>query len=312
MQPTRQRLSNLLAWRAFEVAARTGTFVAASEELNVTSAAISQHVRTLEDYLGVKLFTRTAQGVVLTPEGHLVYPGVRDGFQRIAEAVHMLHHREHERIVRVTAPPSLASHWMLHRLHRFNRRHPELSVNLDASTRLVDFNAESFDVGVRYGKGHYEGLQSQLLFEEFMFPVCSPTLSGDGNESISLEALARLPLIHDTTVHFESDLPNWKTWFERQGVKGINADRGLYLSSVLAVQAAVEGRGVLLGRSVIVADELAAGRLVRPVEAAQKVDRAYYLVYREDRRDCPKVRAFCEWIIEEAMQSRAADIIVNV
>ena len=312
MPPSRQRLSNLMAWRAFEVAARTGTFAAASEELNVTSAAISQHVRTLEDYLGVKLFTRTAQGVVLTPEGHLVYPGIRDGFQRIAEAVHLLHHREHERIVRVTAPPSLATHWMLHRLHRFNHRHPHLSINLDASARLVDFHAESFDVGVRYGKGHYEGLQAELLFDEFVFPVCSPKLCRPEDGPMALETLARLPLIHDTTVHFESDLPNWKTWFERHGITGINADRGLYLSSVLAVQAAVEGRGVLLGRSVIVADDLAAGRLVRPVDVAEKVDRAYYLVYRQDRRTSPKVQAFREWIIEEALQSRAADIIVSV
>jgi LysR family transcriptional regulator, glycine cleavage system transcriptional activator len=151
----RQRLTHLQAWVAFEAAARTGTFAGAAEELSVTPAAVSQHIRTLEDYLGVRLFVRGAQGVSPTPEAQLVFPGIRDGLQKIADTVHSLHHRELDRIVRVSAPPSFASRWLLPRLHRFSREHESLSINLDATPRLVDFFSENVDVSIRYGKGNY-------------------------------------------------------------------------------------------------------------------------------------------------------------
>lgn len=309
--PSRQKLTHLQAWVAFEAAARTGTFSAAAEELSVTPAAVSQHVRTLEEYLGVRLFVRTAQGVTVTPEGRLAYPGVRDGFLKVADAVHSLQHRELDKIVRVSAPPSFASRWMLPRLHRFCTEHPSMNINLDSTPRLVDFFSENMDVGIRYGKGNYPGLVTELLFEEFIFPVCSPFLLSHEPLCAPLSVLDDLPLIHDTTAHLESDLPTWRSWMAQNAITHIDCTHGPYLNSMLAVQAAVDGRGVLLGRSVIVADDLAAGRLVRPFDLAIKVQQAYYIVMPPDRVTAPKVVAFRSWLLREAMLSKDAEIMVG-
>lgn len=305
---SRPRLTHLQSWVAFEAAARTGTFSGAADELSVTPAAISQHIRTLEEYLGVRLFVRAAQGVTLTPEGQMAFPGIRDGFQKVADAVHSLQHRELDKIIRVSAPPSFASRWLLPRLHRFSRAHDSISVNLDSTPRLVDFFSENFDVGIRFGKGIYPGLAAEHLFEELVFPVCSPFLLSHEPLRAPLSVLKKLPLIHDTTAHLESDLPTWRSWMAQNGVTGIDCSRGLFLNSMLAVQAAVDGRGVLLGRSVIVADDLAAGRLVRPFDIAIKVPQAYYIVMRADCESAPKVAAFRRWLTHEAALCKEAAI----
>lgn len=304
----RHRLTHLQSWVAFEAAARTGTFAGAAEELSVTPAAVSQHIRTLEDYLGVRLFVRAAQGVTLTSEGKAAFPGIRDGFQKVASAVHGLQHRELDKIIRVTAPPSFASRWLLPRLHRFSRTHDSISVNLDSTPRLVDFHSENFDVGIRYGKGNYPGLAAELLLEELVFPVCSPFLLSHEPLRAPLGVLKRLPLIHDTTAQLEADLPTWRSWSAQHGINDIDCSRGLYLNSMLAVQAAVDGRGILLGRSVIVADDLAAGRLVRPFGTATQVPQAYHVVTRADSQPTPKLTAFRQWLAHEAMLCKEAEL----
>jgi LysR family glycine cleavage system transcriptional activator len=298
--PSRPRLAHLQAWVAFEAAARTGSFAAAAEELSVSAAAVSQHIRSLEDYLGVRLFLRGAHGVTLTPEGRLAFPGMRDGFQRIADSLHSVQHRELDRIVRVSAPPSFASRWLLPRLHRFTRDHAGLSIHLDSTARLVDFFSENVDLAIRYGKGSYPGLVAELLFEEHVFPVCSPALLSHEPMHAPLATLGRLALIHDTTAHLEAELPTWCQWMAQHGLAGIDCTRGLSLNSMLAVQAAVDGRGILLGRSVIVADDIAAGRLVRPFDIATKVPQAYHIVMRPDDAGAPKVAAFRRWLLHES------------
>ncbi|MBC5767426.1 transcriptional regulator GcvA [Ramlibacter albus] len=303
----RARLSHLQAWVAFEAAARTGTFAGAAEELSVTPAAVSQHIRTLEEYLGVRLFVRSAQGVSLTPEAQLAFPGIRDGLQRVADAVHGLQHRELDRIVRVSTSPSFASRWLLPRIHRFSREHESMCVNLDSTTRLVDFFSENVDVSIRYGKGNYPGLLAELLFEERVFPVCSPFLLSHEPMKAPLDILRTLPLIHDTTSQNEAELPTWRSWMAERGITDIDCSKGLYLGSMLAAQAAVDGRGVLLGRSVIVADDLAAGRLVRPFAHEARVPQSYYIVMRPDCAAAPKVAAFRKWLQHEAALTREAE-----
>jgi LysR family transcriptional regulator, glycine cleavage system transcriptional activator len=303
----RARLTHLQAWVAFEAAARTGTFAGAAEELSVTPAAVSQHIRALEDYLGVRLFVRGAQGVSLTPEAQLAFPGIRDGLQRVADAVHGLQHRELDRIIRVSAPPSFASRWLLPRIHRFSREHESMCINLDSTPRLVDFFSENVDVAIRYGKGNYPGLVAELLFDEHVVPVCSPFLLAHEPQRAPLDVLRTLPLIHDTTAHIEAELPTWRHWMADHGLHDIDCTRGLYLNSMLAAQAAVDGRGVLLGRSVIVADDLAAGRLVRPFEQSVKVPQSYYIVMRPDCAAAPKVAAFRKWLHHEAALSKEAE-----
>jgi LysR family transcriptional regulator, glycine cleavage system transcriptional activator len=226
----------------------------------------------------------------------------------VSDAVHRLQHRDLDKIVRVSAPPSFAARWLLPRLHRFSRAHPSLSINLDSTPRLVDFFSENIDIAVRYGKGNYPGLLAEPLLEEFVLPVCSPFLLVHEPRRAPLAVLRELPLIHDTTAHLETEVPTWRTWMSERGVDDVDCTRGLYLNSMLAVQAAADGRGLLLGRSVIVGDDLAAGRLVRPFEDATPVPQAYRIVTRPDCVSTPKVAAFREWLMQEAALFREAEL----
>jgi LysR family glycine cleavage system transcriptional activator len=296
----RPKLTHLHAWQAFEAAARHSSFVRAAEELGVSAAAVSQHVRTLEDVMGVQLFARSRQGVTLTHEGRRLYPGIHDGFTRLAEAVERMESREFENVVRISAPPSFASRWLLPRIHRFVRHHPAFTPSIDATAALVDFASENIDVAVRYGGGSYPGLRSELLVEEHVFPVCSPALLKGGSPPLPLHAIARMPLIHDTLAGTQG-LPTWSEWLHRRDVTHPQEDgAGLELSPALAIEAAVEGHGVALGRRVIVADDLATGRLVRPFREWDALGSGYYVVHPHTGAAPDKVRAFIGWLESEA------------
>lgn len=299
----RQKLRHLQAWQVFEAAARLLSFVRAAQELGVTPAAVSQHIKTLEDHTGVRLFHRSTHSVSLTDEGMAVLPGVSDGFATLARSIARLEAREFENVVRVSVPPSFASRWLLQRLHRFIRKHPGYTPSVDATASLVDFDMQPVDVAVRFGKGVYPGLSSKLLFEEHVFPVCSPSLLERPDGRLPLQALAGMPLIHDTLGGTDA-LPTWVQWLEQHHMTHPHAEGGgMHLSSALAVEAAVEGNGVVLGRGVIVADDLALGRLVRPFAETAKLDAAYYLVHRPVEEMPRKLQAFREWILDEARQS---------
>ncbi|MBX3604821.1 MAG: LysR family transcriptional regulator [Piscinibacter sp.] len=303
-----QRVQHLHGWQVFEAAARCRSFARAAEELGITPAAVSQHIKALERHLGTLLFHRTTHAVELTAEALGVYPGIRDGFQSLSTSIARLERREYEHIVRVTAPPAFAARWLLQRIHRFSRRWPRFTPSIDATAALVDFARENVDVGIRYGSGRYDGLESQLLFEEHVFPVCSPALLEAHEQTAPLHVLASLPLIHDATA-LGTEAPGWSQWLAERGASHPQADRGLTLSSALAIQAAVDGHGVLLGRSVIVADDLAAGRLVRPFAESRKLEAAYYLVVRRHAAQAEKIAAFRTWIHDEVQQSKEAELI---
>lgn len=296
----RQKLVHLNALRAFEAAARHASFVAAADELNVTPPAISQHIRALEEYLGVRLFLRSRTGVVLTQEAREAYPDIRDGLARVATGMDRLRGSSRDRIVTLTAPPSFAAAWLLPRIDRFREAHPDLDIRLDTSNRLADFHAEAIDIGVRYGLGGYSGLECERLLGENVFPVCSPTLLRPEGKPLDIHRLAHMTLIHDTTIDFDPAFPTWRSWFQARGVPSIDPARGLqFNNSVLAMQAAMEGQGVALGRSVVVERDLEAGRLVRPFEDIEATHCAYYVVYPRKALDVPKVRAVRDWLFGE-------------
>ncbi len=300
IETKRQRLVHLNALRAFEAAARHLSFVAAAEELNVTPPAISQHIRALEDYLGVRLFIRAKVGLSLSAEARRAYPDIRDGLERLATGLAGLRGSGIDRIVTMTVPPSFAAKWLLPRIERFREKHPDLDIRLDTSNRLADFSAEGIDVGVRYGLGGYPGLECERLLSEDVYPVCSPSLLPPQGR-IDIHRLAHMTLIHDTTIDFDPAFPTWKAWFKARGVDNIDPMRGLqFNSSVLALQAAVDGQGVALGRSVIVARDLEAGRLVRPFDAVEETHCAYYVVFQKRAAELPKVKAVREWLFAEA------------
>lgn len=296
----------LNALRAFEAAARRLSFAAAADELNVTPPAISQHIRALEDYLGVPLFVRSKAGVALTPKARDAYPDIRNGLERLSSGLARLRGSELDRVVTMTVPPSFAAKWLLSRIERFRARHPDLDVRLDTTDRLADFATDGVDIGVRYGFGSYPGLTSEKLLNEDLFPVCSPRLLRAGRK-LDLAGLARMTLIHDTTIDFDPDFPNWSTWFRARGIADVDRSRGLQVnSSLMAIQAAADGQGVALGRSVIVAPDLRAGRLIRPFDDSDETGCAYYVVYRKNARASAKVMAVRDWLFAEVAAENAA------
>lgn len=306
MATQRQAPVHLNALRAFEAAARHLSFAAAAEELHVTPSAISQQVRTLEEYLGLRLFVRTAAGLSLTSQATEAYADVQQGLRHLAAALGRMKGDGREGIVTLTLPISFAAKWLLPRMERFREAHPTLDLRLDTSNRLSDYAAEGIDLGIRYGLGGYPGLECERLLDEDVFPVCSPRLWPAGTSKPGADELRGTTLIHDTTIDFDPSFPTWRSWLDAHGMRDVDATRGLrFNSTVLAIQAAIDGQGIALGRSVAVAGDLAAGRLVRPFEGAQPARCAYHVACLPGALAHPAIRAVRDWLFEEAARDAA-------
>jgi LysR family glycine cleavage system transcriptional activator len=296
-----RRLTHLNGVRAFEAVARHMSFAKAAEELGVTPAAVSQQVKTLEDYLGVKLFRRAQRAIFLTETAQAILPEVREGFDLVAAGLSRARAQRGGRPLVVSVTPSVAAKWLMPRLERFLARHPDVDIRLDTTTRIVDLAREDVDVALRYGDGRYPGLEVVPLMSEQVFPVCSPALLEGRHPLRAVEDLPRHTLIHDASMPKGSAFPSWAGWLEAAGVPGVDASRGLQVNaSMLAIQAALDGQGVALGRSVLVADDLAAGRLVRPFALALPLRFGYYVVHRTDLPRQSRVLLFRRWLLEEA------------
>lgn len=299
-----RRLPPLNALRAFEAAARHGSFQRAAAELHVTPAAISHQVRALEAHLGVTLFRRLNRAVRLTEQGQACLPGLRDAFDRIAEAVEQARMPPGRGALTVTVAPSFAAKWLVPRVDRFRAKHPDIDLRISASMHLVDFAREDVQVGVRYGTGHYPGLHSELLLRNEMFPLCSPTLLRGRRALRTPQDLRHHTLIHDDASRLDETCPDWPMWLRAAGVTDVDGNRGLRFDHAgLAIDSAVGGRGVVLTQRVLVEDDLAAGRLVRPFALSFPVEFAYYVVCPLSLRDDPKVTAFRRWMQDEVHKS---------
>jgi LysR family glycine cleavage system transcriptional activator len=290
----RRSLPPLSSLPSFEAAARHLSFSRAADELGVTHGAISRAVRKLEDHLGRQLMIRATRSVRLTPIGAAFAAEVADVLQHLAAAASAATGQS-SGIVHVSTIDSFAARWLMPRLSRFRRSHGDIDVRVATSERLADFVSDGIDLAIRCGGGRYPGLTSELLMQEDHFPVCSPKLL-KGRPALRTPAdLVRHTLLHDV---FTAD---WAVWLRGAGVERINPDRGpTFLSSDHAIQAAIRGEGVVLGRSALVADELSAGRLVRPFKLSLPAGFAYYVVCPPRALKRPGVKAFRDWLIAEA------------
>lgn len=291
-----RRLPPLNALRAFEAAARHLSFTRAAEELHVTQAAVSHQVKSLEDYLGIKLFRRFNRSLLLTDEGQGYLPTLTKAFDLMQEATTRLAKKEAGGPLTVSVLPSFAARWLVPRLGRFRRAHPEVDLRIDPEPGLADFAHGDVDVGIRYGRGVYPGLRADRLMEEDIFPVCSPALLEGEHPLKHPEDLAHHILLHD------DGHGDWRTWLLAAQVEAVDPNRGtVFTDSSMLIEAAKRGQGVALARSVLAADELEAGTLVRPF-GRQSVpsEYAYYIVCPEDTADLPKIKAFREWVLAEA------------
>jgi LysR family glycine cleavage system transcriptional activator len=297
---------HLNALRAFEASARHQSFSAAAAELNVTPAAVGQLVRTLEDWLGTPLFLRGASGrarLVPTETAERALPDIRAGFDRLTLGLERLREGSTSGVLTVTVSPAFAAKWLLPRIDRFQTAWPDTDVRLDTSLKPVDFVAQRVDVGVRYGTGSWPGLTAEKLMDEEVYPVCSPKLLREHWRLCKPHDLVGETLIHDLSMDGHAGFPTWDTWLQKAGVTDITPTRGMKINNSAAVlQAAIEGHGIALARSVMASDDLATGRLVRLFpEITFASALAYYVVYRPECASLPRLAAFRDWLLKEAV-----------
>ena len=304
-----RNLPPLNALRAFEAAARHLSFTKAAEELHVTPAAISHQIKALEEQLGVPLFRRLTRALRLTEAGQTALPPMKDGFDKLAEAVDLLRAQEDSGAVTVSLDPSFAAKWLVPRLDRFRAAHPDIDVRLDATDKLTDFQRDNVDLAIRYGSGNYPGLMVERLLSEEIFPVCSPKLL-EGPEPLAQPSdLRRHTLIHLDWDSEDVTAPTWRMWLLAAGIHDIDFTRGpVFSMTTLALQAAIEGLGVALASSFLVADDLAAERLVVPFDLSlcDPLDFAYHVVVPKRTVDLPKVVAFKSWLLDEIARTESA------
>jgi len=290
-------LPSLNGLRAFEAAARHMSFTRAAAELNVTQTAISHQIRRLEEQLGLTLFIRRNRTLELTREALDYLPSIRSAFADLHRATAKLRRNDHEGRLTVSTTASLATKWLVSRVAAFQDANPGIEVRISTSTHLVDFQREEVDIAVRYGHGVWPGLRADWLMAEHIFPVCSPDLLNDARPLRSPEDLAHHTLLH-TTVSRE----DWQLWLTAAGLPGsIATRRGMtFDQGFMAIQAAMEGLGVALGRFHLVETDIAAGRLVAPFDTVLPQDAGYYVVAPESTAETAKIARFRDWLIASA------------
>lgn len=308
------RLPPLNALRAFEAAARHLSFKRAAAELHVSPAAISHLVKTLENYLEVRLFERRKRGLELTDAARAALPKVSEGFQSLAQGVEAMRAKDAPATLTLSAAPAFAAKWLVPRLQRFIALHPGIDVRLSATMKSVDDlradaqatpdpgNSESreLDVEIRFGSGNYPGFRIDKLLAVALTPVCSPQVMAGEHPLHAPDALRHHALLHDDTVGSLEGHPDWAMWLKRAGVTDVNPARGPHFThGALALQAAADGLGVALAMDVMAADDIAGGRLMAPFDLRIPLPAAYYIVSPEARAGQPHIAAFRNWLLQE-------------
>ena len=280
------------ALRAFDAAARSGSLTRAAESLHLTHGAISHQIKALEEDLGVKLIERSGRGVRLTDEGERFATRVRAALAEIADAVREMTDRTNPRQLKLSTLPSFAARWLLPRVARFFKAHPEIDLEIRTNNAIVDFRRDDVDVAIRHGLGSWPGVIAEHLLDDFEFPVCSPRLANG--------KLPKRPqdLAHFTLLRGEGE--QWTPWFEAAGLDWPEPTRGpLYSDSSHMLQAAIERQGVAIARSSLLGDDLKNGVLVKLFDIVVPMQRKYWLAYPPRMKDSPKLHAFRTWLQEE-------------
>jgi LysR family glycine cleavage system transcriptional activator len=292
-----RRLPSLNALKAFEAAARHENFTVAANELCVTQGAVSHQVKALEAELGLKLFVREHQKLVLTEAGRFYLETARDALDRLAAGTERLLQRHTAGALTVSTSPNFAAKWLVHRLGRFAGTHAGIDLRVSASLEHVDFVHDDVDLAIRHGDGRWPGLHVMRLCAEHLFPVCSPSLLRGRNALRRPENLRQHSLLH------VDDTGAWTRWIEAAGLENSRAANGpVFNQASMAIDAAVDGQGVALGRTALVARDVIAGRLVCPFGPALSLPYAYWLVCPKANANLPKIVIFRNWLTTEVSE----------
>lgn len=297
------RLPPIAALRALEAAARHLSFTKAARELNITQSAISHQVRHLEQLWGLKLFDRRTSRLALTRSGQALAPVVRGFIDKMAITLETLQSEALRDPLRIDMLESFAVRWLVPRLGRFHEQQPDIDVWISTGDKLINFAVDEVDAAIRLGHGQYPGLHTTLLLREQLFPVCARDFLERAGKPKTPKDLLHYPLLlrrHDPR-H-----PSWEYWFQVAGIDDVSLTEGMrFPDTNMALQAAMEGQGVAMARSAHVAEDLAAGRLVKLFNIPCPSTMAYYFVCPQGRETLPKIAAFREWICQEAALAQA-------
>lgn len=291
------------ALRTFEAVVRLRGFARAAEELGVTQSAVSQHVKSVEEWLGQRLILRKPGGAEPTREGDKLATTVAESFGNLATVCHEIRDAARPNLsIGLSCLPGFAYLWLIPRLINFDLRYPQYQVSIIASPQPTDFLRDDADIAIRYGAGNYPGLHVEPLLSENLFPVCAPSLL----EQTPLDTVADLAnhtLLLDDLGQSEGTPPTWEYWADQVGHPLPTPERALrFGQSNMVIQAAVRGFGVALGREPLVIDDLESERLVRPLPQIVPSKYAYWIVCPKAAIGSERITAIRDWLHEEALR----------
>ena len=287
-----RRLLFLNGIKAFEAAARCGSFAAAGQELNVSAAAISRMVRLLEDRLGVALFERKANRLMVTAAGRAYQSGLTPVFDALAALTAQVMAPSALRVLTIGVGPTFAMRWLIPRLADFRKAHPDIDVRIAAGGIAAPFG-DDWSCGIKLGEGAWPGLIAEPLFAADLLPVCAPRLAASLKRPSDLKGPSLLRVAHASE--------DWPFWLKAAGLPRLSARGPEFQYYGQALQAAVDGLGVAMGIRPYIDDDLAAGRLVAPFALSVPKGMRWYLVYRSYQGTQRDFAAFRTWIMQAAV-----------
>lgn len=294
------RLPSLTSLRAFEAAARYMSFAKAAEELFVTPAALSYQIKSLEAELGQPLFRRLNRAVELTEAGRAMAPGASDAFDKLTKTWRDVRRMQDSGVLTVTAGPAFTAKWLAPRMYDFAQAHPDIELRFVAGLKLADFDRDEVDVAIRFGLGADSDLYSEPLIEEWVTPMMTPAMAA---QIKSPAELAHITLIHDDSMASFPRFGDWEMWAKTAGA-AIDPTHGARFSQAdHALDAAMSGAGVVLGRVSLAARAMEAGRLVAPFALGIVVEPKFRFVCPKGNETRPKIAAFHDWVLEEIGRS---------
>lgn len=291
-----KRLPPLGALLAFEAAAKSGSFATAAQQLFVTPAAISQQIRTLESHLQIVLFERSKSGVKLTraAQSYLIF--IQQGLEQLRLGQQQLQQFDNLDVLTISALPSVAQKWLMPLVMEWMTLHPQFEVRVEASHTRVNFNNSASDMCISFGAEGYKECHRDKLLRDEVSLVISPQLI-ESMATVNAESVCQLPMIHVDWGDDNRNLPQWSDWLAlNEQSLGYTQPGPRFNLSSMAIEAAVQSKGILLGQHLLIHKELASGELISPFEQSLILGEDYYLVYPQRTLDNPKAVAFIEWL----------------
>ena len=290
------RLPPLTALRAFDAAARHMSFAKAADELNVTPAALSFQIKSLEEHLGAPLFRRLNRAVELTEAGAALSQGAAEGFQTLATAWRAAQRTQDTQTLTVTAGPAFTAKWLAPRLYEFAQAHPEVELRFAAGLHRMDLARDNVDVAIRFSNTNTPDLYSLPLADEWVMPVMTPALAA---QYPTVQSMQGAPIIFDDSMNFLPKPVGWENWFNAMGAPFSPTNGPRFSQADHAIDAALAGVGIVLGRRALVVKDIAEGRLVAPFRTALGTGARFSFLCLKGMETRPQIALFRDWMLAE-------------